>query len=77
MFVPLVTGEALRAVSKEDARGFFEDCGYKTHRITHYENCSSVFWRFSGGEVFDSNARLHKAVLLLGKGLGLQMAILT
>jgi transposase len=25
-----VTGEALRAVSKEDARGFFEDCGYKT-----------------------------------------------
>jgi transposase len=25
-----VTAEALRAVSKEDARGFFEDCGYKT-----------------------------------------------
>ncbi len=25
-----VTGEALGAVSAEDARGFFEDCGYKT-----------------------------------------------
>lgn len=25
-----VTGRALRAASKEDARGFFEDCGYKT-----------------------------------------------
>jgi transposase len=25
-----VTAEALRAVSKEDARGFFEDCSYKT-----------------------------------------------
>jgi hypothetical protein len=24
------TAEALRAVSEEDARGFFEDCGYKT-----------------------------------------------
>jgi len=24
------TGQALRAVSKEDAQGFFEDCGYKT-----------------------------------------------
>lgn len=26
------TAQALRAVSKEDARGFFEDCGYKTTR---------------------------------------------
>ena len=25
-----VTGRALAAVSEEDARGFFEDCGYKT-----------------------------------------------
>jgi transposase len=25
-----VTGGALEAVSKEDARGFFEDCGYDT-----------------------------------------------
>jgi transposase len=25
-----VTAEALRKVSQEDARGFFEDCGYKT-----------------------------------------------
>jgi transposase len=25
-----VTAEALREVSQEDARGFFEDCGYKT-----------------------------------------------
>jgi len=25
-----VTGGALEAVSKEDARGFFEDCGYHT-----------------------------------------------
>jgi transposase len=25
-----VTAEALRTVSKEDARGFFEDCSYKT-----------------------------------------------
>ena len=24
------TAEALRAVGKEDAQGFFEDCGYKT-----------------------------------------------
>ena len=24
------TAQALRAVSKEDALGFFEDCGYKT-----------------------------------------------
>ena len=25
-----VTGRALEAVSEEDARGFFENCGYKT-----------------------------------------------
>jgi hypothetical protein len=25
-----VTGGALKAVSKEDARGFFESCGYHT-----------------------------------------------
>jgi transposase len=26
----VVTGGALEAISKEDARGFFEDCGYHT-----------------------------------------------
>jgi len=26
----IATGQALKAVSKEDAEGFFEDCGYKT-----------------------------------------------
>ena len=27
-----VTARSLRAVSEEDARGFFEACGYKTHQ---------------------------------------------